>query len=213
MNYLERQAGKHELPEYPKTWGTSYMTKEERLERFIRDLGHDWKDYVSWLAHLGYNTNDEYYLLPKDLVSAHDKLLKEKQEYDKEQERIRVKKESEAISRIVKKLKASLDKNGKMQIRSKKYLAYIEEGRYNHNCVGTYVSRVAKGSTMLIFIRKLDDLDTPFYTMEFKNGQIVQCRGIHNKGAEGDVLTFSKAVARKLVETKAEQMFRKAATA
>ncbi|MGO5158716.1 MULTISPECIES: PcfJ domain-containing protein [unclassified Bilifractor] len=221
MNYLERQAGKHEIPHYEKTWGSDYSTKESRLQRFIKNLGHDWKDYVSWLAHLGYNTRDEYYLLPKDLVSAHDKLLREKTEHDKELESIRIQKESEAIEKIVKTLDACLDNNGKLQIQSRKYMAIVprsaadlvEEGRHNHNCVGTYIDRVSKGLTMILFIRKVDDIDTPFYTMEFRNGQIIQCRGMRNQDAEGDVLAFSKAVARKLIETNAEQKFRKAATA
>lgn len=42
----------------------------------------------------------------------------------------------------------------------------IEEGRNNHNCVGSYVETHASGKSFIFFIRKIDALDKSYITVE-----------------------------------------------
>lgn len=63
---------------------------------------------------------------------------------------------------------------------------FIHEGSVNHNCVGTYITRCAKGHTAIMAIRKIDDPDTVFYTMEIMDNKIIQCRTKNNVPAEED---------------------------
>lgn len=44
----------------------------------------------------------------------------------------------------------------------------------------TYADRYADGKTSIFLIRKKDDVLTPYYTLELKNGKINQVRGMHN---------------------------------
>ena len=72
------------------------------------------------------------------------------------------------------------------------------EGAALHHCVGTYVERVAKGETNIFFVRKEEEPDVPFFTMEYKNGQVVQCRGSHNCGMPSNVKSFVNEFQKKM---------------
>jgi hypothetical protein len=61
------------------------------------------------------------------------------------------------------------------------------EGAALHHCVGTYVDRVAKGQTHIFFVRRVEEPDTPYFTMEYNNGRVIQCRGNHNCGMPASV--------------------------
>ena len=75
-----------------------------------------------------------------------------------------------------------------------------EEGRTLHHCVGAYVERVAKGETMILFIRKETAPDVPYFTLEYRDGKVIQCRGKNNCGMTKDVKAFVKAFERKIKE-------------
>jgi hypothetical protein len=53
--------------------------------------------------------------------------------------------------------------------------------------VGTYVERVAKGKTNIVFLRKKEQIEKPFYTLEIRNGVIVQSRGFDDVDPTDDV--------------------------
>jgi hypothetical protein len=61
----------------------------------------------------------------------------------------------------------------------------------NH-CVGSYVDRVARGDTVILFIRHSDNPTEAFYTMEFKDGKIIQERGKHNANPSKEVTEFTQ---------------------
>ena len=50
-------------------------------------------------------------------------------------------------------------------------------------------------------MRKEKEPDKPYYTLEFKNNRIVQCRGSHNCGMTPEVEAFVKAFEKKMQET------------
>lgn len=57
----------------------------------------------------------------------------------------------------------------------------VEEGNRLHNCLRTYVDRVARGECLIFFIRRADRPDEPFYAMEYRNGEIRQLYADHNQ--------------------------------
>ena len=59
-----------------------------------------------------------------------------------------------------------------------------EEGRKLSHCVGTYGKTVAEGRSVIAFIRKQSEVDTPLCTIEIRQGAIVQARGMSNRPAE-----------------------------
>ena len=57
----------------------------------------------------------------------------------------------------------------------------VEEGSRLHNCLRTYIDKVARGDCLIFFIRKADRPDEPFYAMEYCNGEINQLYADHNE--------------------------------
>lgn len=76
-----------------------------------------------------------------------------------------------------------------------------EEGAALHHCVGSYVDRVAKGETSVFFIRKEDSPDKPYFTLEWKNNDIAQCRGLHNREMPPEVRAFTQAFKKKMLDS------------
>lgn len=68
-----------------------------------------------------------------------------------------------------------------------------KEGVYLHHCVGGYVNRVAEGHTNIVFLRKNDEPEIPFFTIEVSNGnEIIQIHGLYNRwlGNEPEAVKF-----------------------
>lgn len=173
------------------------------LEKQMELSGHgsinicrDWKDYVSWLAKLGYDTTDLYYFLPPDFRKAHDRIH---EEYMHHLDKIR-KKERAELDKLIRENMNKLTGSG-FEMETKKFLIKLpangseirKEGSTLHHCVGSYVDKVAKGQTIILFVRKKENPDTPFYTMEWKNNHVEQCRGERNCKMTQEVEAFVTA--------------------
>lgn len=68
-----------------------------------------------------------------------------------------------------------------------------KEGVYLHHCVGGYISRVAEGRTNILFLRKNEEINIPFFTIEVNNhNEIIQIHGLYNRwlGNEPDAVKF-----------------------
>jgi hypothetical protein len=143
---------------------------------------------------LKYDMTDKYYIMPKDFRKAD---LRASEELQKKRDEEKARRDHEAAMKMQKqndKIKAISDGLRKMPDLqkfldgSRGFLVYVPEnaedlmteGRIQHNCIGTYVDRVASNKTLLFFIRKLDCPDAPFVAMEYCNGDIIQCRYDHN---------------------------------
>ena len=168
-----------------------------------RNFVSDWRDYIGWCEKLGYNLNDRYVVMPPDFAKAHQRVLKEFTEHESELFRIEQEKISEEIEKFMSELTV---KTGRVKVRSRKYMIVLpksaddlkEEGRTLHHCVATYAERVAKGQTMILFVRKVEEPEKPFFTMEWKDHHVVQCRGSHNCAMPKDVEAFVKAFEKRM---------------
>lgn len=68
-----------------------------------------------------------------------------------------------------------------------------KEGVYLHHCVGGYISRVAEGSTNILFLRRNEEIEIPFFTIEVNNhNEIIQIHGLYNRwlGNEPNAVKF-----------------------
>ena len=165
--------------------------------KHFKNIADMWRDYLRISAELHFPLDDNYYLMPPDLKKAHNRVVKIKLERDKQREKER----NRRMTALISKLKSEIDTS---RMSTKKYIVVlptsaddlINEGEHNHNCVGTYVERVAKKETLILFIRKRDDPKTPFYTLEWNNGRVIQCRGKYNVNAEGDIREFADKISR-----------------
>ena len=171
----------------------------KKVFEYTKDLNlWEYKHYLGLLETLGYDIKDKYYILPKDFRKADKKisdeynarLVEEQRKRDEE----RMKKLSEKDG-LIKKISDGLKKmpnlaeflngsNGLLVYIPESAKDLIEEGRSQHNCVGTYIDRIAEGKTLVFFVRRLNDPTAPFVDFEYCNGEVVQCRYDHNENVE-----------------------------
>lgn len=71
-------------------------------------------------------------------------------------------------------------------------LDIIIEGTTLHHCVKSYINKIAAGYTTILFIRKNDEINRPYFTLEIKNGKIRQCHGFANCNVTDEVNNFLK---------------------
>lgn len=206
IKYIDKQREK--LPKHKEVpcsaaWGSSRTySKEERIKEGYKNLSKDWLDYISWCATLKYNLKDMYVLLPPDFGKAHDRVMKEYQAFKDEQER----KRQAEMEKLIKEALAAAGNLPAMMMKAKGLMIILpksgdeikEEGRALHHCVGTYVERVAKGETMILFVRKESEPSVPYFTLEYRDGKVIQCRGKNNCSMTKDVQAFVKAFERKM---------------
>lgn len=74
----------------------------------------------------------------------------------------------------------------------KSYEDLVNEGVTLHHCVASYATKVINGLSVIVFIRRNDSIDIPFYTIELRGGAVVQCKGDHNTFPTKEVEEFVK---------------------
>lgn len=55
-----------------------------------------------------------------------------------------------------------------------------KEGETLHHCVKTYIDKVINKETIILFIRKISEVNKPFFTLEIKDNKVRQCHGFKN---------------------------------
>ena len=162
--------------------------------------------YLSNLKELEYNLNDSYYLCPKDfrkadvrvaneLVEQRKRLAKEKQ-VEKD---MLIKKISDGLRNMDDLKEFMGGSNGLLVYVPESAEDLITEGRKLHNCIGSYVDRVAENKTLVFFVRRLNAPNDPFVAFEYCNGEVIQCRYDHNEAVEDDkIINFVDAFAERL---------------
>lgn len=194
-----------------QTTGSRVVSEVKRRER-VRNFVHDWKDYIGWCRDLGYNLHDEYVLMPPDFRKAHDRVMEE--EKRKKDEILR--KKQEKMNRQIHRILMEMQESDPLHMQTKSLMIVVpssaddirREGQELHHCVGMYVERVAKGETMILFVRRTAFPEIPYFTMEWKDGEVKQCRGSRNCDMPADVKAFVKAFEKRMQEELEEKSSR-----
>jgi hypothetical protein len=151
-------------------------------ERYAYDKFLDWKDYIENCRVLGYDIRSEFVIFPKDFKKEHDKVYKLVQENQSELFDKAIKNMSNNISSLY-----NWQRKDYMIIAPKSAEEIIREGEALHHCVGTYIEKMAKGKSIILFLRQKNNPIKSFYTIEVKNGKVVQCRGKKNKSMTKEI--------------------------
>lgn len=136
-----------------------------------------YKDYYETSILLGHEDFDKY---PRSLKLCHDitsrnfKLV-----------------EDEATKKLFEEQKEYFQKfETKMRDYSvlvpKEMKDIATEGNAQHHCVASYAPKVARGDTIILFLRDNEELDKPLITVEIRGNAIVQARGFGNRAATTD---------------------------
>lgn len=219
VKYITKESEKYPVGEESGCWRYSYMRYKEREDPRIerkRNMAKDWLEYLKWCKELGYDLDNMFIYMPKNFKKVHDRTAKEYQELmDKKAAAEKKRREREAKKRMEQTKRAleeilgeNKDVQNAFQVKGKGLLLVVPasaedikaEGAALHHCVGTYVDRVARGETNIFFIRKEQEPDKPYFTMEWKDNDIVQCRGSRNCGMPPEVKAFTEAFKKKMLE-------------
>lgn len=130
-----------------------------------------YEDYVRMTTEMGYERFDRY---PKFLRTAHDVAARNYKVKLNEAELVEW---QEAVSEA-KEFESS--QGGYQVVVPDKPEDLIREGNVLGHCVSSYVNKVRKKSTTIVFLRDKLDLDHPLVTIEIRGDRIVQAKGKMN---------------------------------
>lgn len=169
LNYLIKQQGLH--PGCVSGWGLTLLT-----------------DYWKSCRELNGGGVPKSLQWPKDLKAAHDDMTA----------RVRYKEDAELAAGF----KARCEEMREyayespelgMSIRiCSSQMEMITEGKVLDHCVGRYAKDHANGKTTIFLIRRIEEPERPYYTLEWKNGTINQNHTEHNHLQTEEVLAFER---------------------
>lgn len=153
-----------------------YIEKQQSSEG-IYFTAHAYDDYLEECRKLDYDLSDRSVAMPRKLWAAHQRTMQIIKFRADELARKQLEKSNE--------LRGGLayvnEKKGLQVIVPKSVEEIVYEGKALSHCVGGYAQRHVEGKLHILFLRKLSEPDTPYYTMEVNtSGKIVQCRGYKN---------------------------------
>lgn len=164
-----------------------YINSQKREKDRLNYVLSDWVDYIYDCKLLKYDLKNEFILFPRDLRESHKELsglIKNN----------KTKLFNELFSDLYNKfysLYGWKSKDYSIEI-PKSFDEVIQEGHKLKHCVGNgtnYGDRVAKGKSVILFLRNNKEIDKPLYTIELdpNRNEILQCRGKSNAGVTNDI--------------------------
>ena len=181
---------------YADEWTVVQYLRIAEREGDRRWILSDYADYLEAILLLG-GRIDKRALYPNDFEIAHNEAVTEAEEI----------REREAAERGGIQIRKFGETNRKTAGMEEPYILgdYLirpaekpqelrVESRVLSHCVRTYIDKVAEGRTSILFIRRIERPDVPFFTLELSpKGEIIQCRGDHNRAYPEEVGQFIEA--------------------
>lgn len=170
---VEAFMGADDVQKMPK--GVKPITFQNYLMKQKRTIGF-YQDYIDMLNEIGIPITPMK-RLPKDLKMAHDKAVDTlnamKREIVRKEFAKRANEES-FLEMTIKEVQFILPREAN---------DLIEEGKRLKHCVGgsSYINQHADGRTTIVFARKADEPDKPYYTLEYRDSRLIQVSGWDNK--------------------------------
>lgn len=159
------------------------LPNEINLRKFINYLEEQkfsfdyYLDYIYMLQELETPLTSDLVIFPKDIRKAHDDLVSVIGKLKRELEE----KEYEKRQKSLQKYEQEIDEF--MFLVPKDLQEIVNEGNALHHCVGGkhYLDNHTKGNTNIIFIRQKDEVEKPYFTLEYKNQHVAQVQGKYNR--------------------------------
>jgi hypothetical protein len=202
------------LPVIRNYWGYLSHYDEQRQRKILKYLRKqnarysrvsrlmtigDYHDYLHECRELGYDLHDRVILYPRCLADAHsrtsDAISAIRCELLRREAARRAAEEQQKLEESNKaRRKLAFEKDGLRICVPAAPEEIVREGAALHHCVGGYAARHASGTLHILFIRKTDAPDVPYYTMELSaDGRVVQVRGLRNCDPPEDVIALVEA--------------------
>lgn len=171
---------------------TLYLFREIRMTQGISSPSNGatlLRDYIRMSKRLG----QEYEKYPKSLKKEHDITMMNYKVKEDSLKQMHF--EEEVASNTYKKLEY---KDKEFAIVSPKEMDdLIREGNELSHCVASYVDSVIEKRCRIYFMRKADNIEQPYATIEVRGDNIRQCRGYANRRLTEKEKEFVTAWAKK----------------
>lgn len=151
----------------------NYMKKQSISPRTLTGI---WRDYLGMAKAEGMDTTDDIVRLPKDVKARHDELV---ERINARKDAKRIAQNREKYNKLNKEIMKRLPDVKRYFYENEKYMIIpagkceelIAEGRKLHHCVASgdmYMRQMAEGKSWILFLRKKEKLEEPYYTMEIR---------------------------------------------
>ena len=158
----------------------------------------DWRDYLKAAKTIEVDLTDNKARYPSSLKREHDRAVaKQKLVLDEKKDEF-FQAETERYGRLY-----AYKTDAYMIIPPKDMKDLFEEGRKLNHCVGSYSDRIIAGETCIMFVRKTEEPDKPYFTIEIsqRNSVVIQLRANSNRcinrSTEKELIEFLKEWSRK----------------
>lgn len=182
----------------------NYMKKQETSPKMTAIT---WRDYLRMARDEGMDTADDIVRFPRDLKARHDQLVElGNQRADEERLKGYAKLDAEILKRLPEAARYYWEDDRYTIIPAGKCEELMAEGRALHHCVGRddhYMKKMAEGKSWILFLRKKEDLEKAYYTIEIRmeDDRIVQCYSEYDRKPDteeirGVLERFRKSIKR-----------------
>ena len=164
--------------------------KENRINigkvlNYINNIKNDkeyYCDYLNICIALKLNLNDKNILFPKEFEDNYKKVFKEYSLFKNKEV------DSNKMDKVYELLIFNYYEDDIYFIRPVKSIEdLIDESFQMHNCVRDYYEKIINDISQIYFLRKKDNPNESFVTIEVKNGKIVQAYEKYNKEVKSDI--------------------------
>ena len=153
-----------------------------------------WSDYLRMLRASRCDLTDTKLVYTHSLKREHDKVARKMTQINDE--------------KLIAAFEQKASDNEWLEYKGKQLSAVVphqltdlyEEGRKLSHCVGSYARSVIDGQSIIVFLRRNNNLDVPYCTVELREKQIVQVRGWNN--CEGMILPDIRSFLKNWAEKK-----------
>ena len=188
------------LPQMTLRKFLNYFAKQKQIyrkESLWRLIGW-YRDYIGMSNECKVDLSYKQVRFPKDIKTAHDQLL---DRYNKDKNSIQDTIFAQAVEKIYQALPfTQYEKDGYCIRLPLLRSDLITEGQSLNHCVGRdyYYRNHISGTSLIFFIRKKEEPDRPFFTMELSMGElkILQLYGYGDRAAPKDVREFAESMVR-----------------
>lgn len=143
-------------------------------------------DYWNMCEALGMDLSDKHVRFPRDLCLAHDQVMGRQRERKNELLEEKFRERAETLEKF------SFQWDGLIIRPAASQKELNEEGKQLSHCVGTYGEKHASGKSAIFFIRRVDEPENPFFTLELDEVklEVLQNRGKCNCARTEEVKKF-----------------------
>lgn len=174
-------------------------------------INRAYSDYIDAIYNLGLDLNDTKNLYPRDFRRMHDLRVNE---WASEKAR----RDKKASRKMRVQFKEAAENYQKYAFEDGSFCIVIprgirdlqHEGKVLKHCVGKmgYDAKMVKGTSFIAFLRKSDDPEIPFVTIEFdlQRKMIRQIYGIHDSVPSQEVKDWAKIWEKKVADSMREKV-------